>query len=252
MRTTFATLFVSAVVTALVTPQQGNTQQPAANTTRSYVQVVRLKPDMVNEWLELQRNEVIPAQKKAGVTGRITLATQVGNSFEYTILTPFPSWAAMDGDPPLTRALGAQGAAELNGKLRRCIMTQTSYLINRQDDIYIAPGDAKVWRVAVRRIIPGKMQDYLTFYRTEVFPAMQKAKAAGTIAGVSVATRGAGAPSGEFTVATFHPKFADLDAGDPLVPVIGREAAAAIAAKANQFSTPGQVIIRRRLPELSF
>ena len=41
--------------------------QTAPPTTRSQVTLVRLKPDMVNEWLDLQKNEVIPAQKKGGV-----------------------------------------------------------------------------------------------------------------------------------------------------------------------------------------
>ncbi|MFN8580871.1 MAG: hypothetical protein U0163_07855 [Gemmatimonadaceae bacterium] len=130
-------------------------QQPVAN-TRSYVQVYRLKPDMVNEWLDLQRTEVVPAQKKAGVTSRTTLVTQVGNSFEYQILTPFPSWSAMDGDTPLVRALGAEGAAQLNAKLRKCILLQQTYMTNRVDSLTIPAPDALVWRTVVRRVNPGR------------------------------------------------------------------------------------------------
>jgi len=53
---------------------------PAAN--RQQVTLVRLKPDMVTEWLALQKNEVMPAQKKGGVTTRTTLQTVLGNAFE--------------------------------------------------------------------------------------------------------------------------------------------------------------------------
>jgi hypothetical protein len=225
-------------------------QTPA--TTRSYVQVVRLKPDMVREWLDLQKNEVVPAQKKAGVTGRITLQTMVGNSFEYTMITPFPTWAAMDGDAPLTKALGAAGAAALNAKLRKCIMTQNSYLTNRQDDLTIPAPGAAVWRTTIRRALPGKMPEYLAFYKAEVLPAMQKAKAEGKIAGSTVATRGVGALSREFTVSTLYNKFADLDGPNPVAAAVGTEAATAMVAKGEALATTGQTYIRRRVADLSF
>ena len=52
-------------------------------TTRYQVTVVRIKPDMVDEWVDLQKNEVIPAQKKGGVKERTVMQTAIGNSFEY-------------------------------------------------------------------------------------------------------------------------------------------------------------------------
>ena len=58
--------------------------------------VVRIKADMLNEWIDLQRNEVVPALKKAGIKQRTVWATAVGNAFEYTILTPFEKFALMD------------------------------------------------------------------------------------------------------------------------------------------------------------
>jgi hypothetical protein len=253
MRTAPQFLVAVAVCTvASHSPALAASQTTTAPNTRSFVQVIRLKPDMVSEWIALQRDEVIPAQKKAGVTSRTTLVTQVGNAFEYTILTPFPTWAAMDTAPPLVRALGADGAAQLNAKLRKSILTQTSYMTNRVDSLTIPDANAPVWRIAVRRALPGKMQDYVAYYRSEVLPGLQKAKASGKIAGSTIAIRGAGATSGEFTTVTYYAKFADLEAGDPLVQALGREAADRINAKSAQFATNTQVIIRRRIADLSF
>ena len=161
-----------------------------AQSTRSYVQAVHLKPDMVTEWLNLQRTEVIPAQKKGGVTSRTTLVTAVGESFEYLIITPFPDWAAMDGDSPLVKGLGAEGAARLNEKLRRCILGQHTYMTNRQDSLSIPAADAPIWSQVVRQFAPGKQEEYLAFYKREMLPALLKAKAAGKIAGSTLATRG--------------------------------------------------------------
>ena len=257
MMTLSQSLFAATAIGLVVSvgaPSPGPAQQPgvASGATRSYVQLVRLKPEMVDEWIAVQRNEVIPAQKKAGVTSRTTLVTVVGNTFEYMILTPFPAWAGFDGDNPLVRALGTAGAAAVNAKLRKCVQTQQSYMTNRLDSLSIPAGDAPVWRIAVRRAPPGKLQDYLAFHRAEVLPALQKAKADGKIAGATVAVRGAGALTNEFTTVTYYAKFADLDAGDPLVAVLGREGADKVNAKTALLATSNQVIIRRRLADLSF
>ena len=254
MRTTLLSLLAVAInlVASAGATAPAHAQQTAVPNVRSFVQVIRLKPEMVNDWLEIQRNEVLPAQKKAGVTSRTTLVTAVGNAFEYTIITPFPKWEAMDGDAPLVRALGRDGADKVNAKLRKCILTQYSYMTNRIDSLTIPAPNALVWRTAVRRALPGKMGEYVAYYRNEVFPALQKAKASGQIAGSTIAIRGAGAQTGEFTTTTYYDKFANLDAGDPVVLALGAEAAQPINAKSAQFATTTQVLIRRRLTDLSF
>jgi len=254
MRTPQLSLLVAAILVASAsTATSAYSQQTApVPNVRSFVQVIRLKPDMVNEWIEIQRNEVIPAQKKAGITSRTTLTTQVGNAFEYSIITPFPKWEAFDSDAPLVKALGRDGAAQVNAKLRKCIMTQYSYMTNRVDSLTIPAPDALVWRIAVRRAVPGKMNDYLAYYRAEVLPGLRKAKASGQIAGSTIAIRGVGAPNGEFTTVTYYANFAGIDGGDPLVQALGQEAADRINAKSAEFSTPTQVFVRRRIADLSF
>ncbi len=255
MRTPQLSLLAAAInlvaSTGTASPAVAQQATPVPN-VRSFVQVMRLKPDMVDEWMAIQRTEVIPAQKKAGVTSRTTLATAVGNAFEYVIITPFPKWEAMDGDAPLVRALGREGAAQVNAKLRKCILTQTSYMTNRVDSLTIPAPEAPVWRIAVRRAVPGKMQDYIAHYRAEILPGLRKAKASGQIAGSTIAIRGVGATSGEFTAVTYYANFAGLDGGDPLVQALGQEAAGRINAKSGELSTATQVIVRRRIADLSF
>ena len=106
-------------------------------------------------------------------------------------------------------------------------------------------------RTVVRRVQPGKMQEYQGVYRAEVFPGLQKAKAAGTIAGSTFAVRGIGAQAGEFTTTEYFNKFADLDAGNPLVAALGQDAVDKINAKANPLATTVQTIVRRRVADLS-
>lgn len=220
---------------------------------RSYVQVVRLRPDMVTEWLNLQRTEVLPAIKKGGQTSRVVLRTMVGNSYEFMVMNPFPSWAAMDGDRPLVRGLGAAAAAALDAKLMKCIQSQTSYMSTRNDSLSIAATDANVVRTTVRRFVPGKRAEYETLLRAEVLPAMRKAREMGKIAGYTYMARGAGAGANEFTETEHFAKFADLDGGNPLNLALGSaQAANAVNAKRTALATTVQTVVRRRVADLSY
>jgi len=76
-------------------------QQPAANTYR--VTISHVKPDMINEWLDLQKNEMFRRSKKAGVPSRTVVSTFFGNANEYVQIQPFQKWADFDGPSPLVR-----------------------------------------------------------------------------------------------------------------------------------------------------
>ena len=241
-----STLILAAADTV---PTVAQTALPA---NRQQVTLVRLKPDMVTEWLALQKNEVIPAQKKGGVTTRTTLQTVLGNSFEYATIIPYPSYGILDGQNALEKALGTEAAARLAEKIRKCVLTQSTYLLTRRDDLSIPQGTATAARTAVVRPLPGKQDEYLNYIKNDLLPVMKKAKDAGKIAGYTVSLRGVGAATGELTTTTYYNKFADLDAGNPAVAVAGQAAADALTAKAATLATNAQVIVRRRVADLSF
>ena len=70
-----AVLVVAAIALAgiaVFNRAQAQGQQPPA--VRIQVVVIQLKPDMMTTWEDLQKNEMIPAQKKAGLPWRHTLA----------------------------------------------------------------------------------------------------------------------------------------------------------------------------------
>lgn len=261
MKSLFPSTLVIAALTVIVStdpaPATAQTPAPAAspaapNTTRYQVTVIRVKPDMLTEWIDLQKNEVVPALKKAGIASRTVWSTAVGNSFEYSSVVPFEKFAVMDGPGPLVTALGAEAAARLNAKLRKCIDTQRTYMANRVNDLTIPAGDALLSRMVVRRVQQGKTQEALAHYRADVFPALKKAKEQGRIAGAQVSVRGMGAQANEIVTTEFYNKFADLDAGSPVLAVVGAEANAAINAKGTALATNVQTVLRRRVADLSF
>jgi hypothetical protein len=79
------------------TRSQTAAQAPAARQWFS-VQVVRVKPEMLTEWQEFQRNEVIPALQKGGIKRRDAWQTATfGEAYEYVFVTPIESFARYDG-----------------------------------------------------------------------------------------------------------------------------------------------------------
>ena len=91
------------MVASSVTPgfaQPGRRLESPAN--RSLVVIVQVKPEMLGEWLDLQRKAVVPALKKAGVTSRTVYSSRVfGTAFEYRIVQPLNRFA--DSSPSRAR-----------------------------------------------------------------------------------------------------------------------------------------------------
>jgi hypothetical protein len=221
-------------------------QQPAANTYR--VTISHVKPDMINEWLDLQKNEMVPALKKAGVPSRTVVSTFFGNANEYVQIQPFQKWADFDGPSPLVKALDAPGATRLNGKLRKCLLSQNSFEQLRLVDIsnvLTPPPEVTVW---VRyRIAPGKMNDFIALVKSDVLPVYKKSKTF-----LVVNRIGPGANTNDVIMVTGYQKYAQMDGGPFLTQQLGADGAAKLNAKFAPFRTTIEVLVRHRVDDLSF
>src|SRR5215475_4996847 len=137
---------VGSVCLVLSALGQMQAQSGATNNTRSLVRITQVKPEMASEWLALQKNEVNPALKKAGVASRTMLETVLGNPYEYVSIMPFGNYSDLDGDSPIVKALGKDGAARLQAKTRRCIESQTLFVSTRVEELTSMPKTpAAVW-----------------------------------------------------------------------------------------------------------
>jgi len=231
------------------------TKTSAPSTTRFSVTVTQVKPDMLQEWLDIQKNEVNPALKKAGVTQRNVSSTRFGNTYEYLASTPLENYAQLDSPSPFVRALGAEGSAKLAAKIRRCFSSSRTFVSTRQNDLS-ALADPKspppITSTVRRRITPGKNQEYRAYIQNDLLPIYKKAKAEGKIAGFSVNTRGMGSVPGEMTLTTSYNKFADMEGGNLMTRMLGQEAAQKLQAKAAGLSTIVESYVRVRNNDLSF
>ena len=62
------------------------------------VQIVQVRPDKLNDFIELYRDEINPALRQGGVPWRSAWRTgQFGNTYERQFITPLASFADLDG-----------------------------------------------------------------------------------------------------------------------------------------------------------
>jgi hypothetical protein len=231
---------------------QGLAQNQAPADTRALVRITHVKPDMVSEWLAIQKNEVNPALKKGGVASRTLLETVLGNQYEYVSITPMGSYSELDADNPIVKALGKDGAAKLLAKTRKCIEGQTVFVSTRLAELSSVPNSAAVWTTVRYRAESGKNQDYENYLKTDLIPVYAKAKAAGKIAGYSVSRRGPGATTRDRTLVIYSDKIASMEAGTVTVQMLGQEGAAKLIAKSRGLASLTEVLVRRRLPDVSY
>ena len=235
-----ALVAATCLLAATALPQDGG-----AGNTRLLVTHVRVPPAKVGQWLELQRNEVVPALKKAGIKDYTTYQTVVGEASEFVIVRPF-AFAELDATDPLDRALGSAPAATLRAKLGECTESMHRSIETRHDDLYLNPGAAAVLFVSRYRAMPGRARDYMSFVRAEMYPVMKQAQEDGTFAGLSVTTSVQGGEPGIITLNMHYETFAPLDGPPPVAKTLGPEGTAAFLAKgAGLISQLDQSILRR-------
>jgi len=226
-------------------------QEGGAPTTRLLVTEVRVKPDKIADWLALERNEVMPALKKAGVKQYTVFQTLIGATNEFVVVRPLPTFSEFNGPGPLEGALGDKAPA-LIGKLRDCEDSVHRRIENRHDDLFLDPGKAQALFVSRYRAMPGKAGDYMAFVHTEMYPVMQKAKTNGTFAGLEVLPSVQGGEPGIITLNMYYQDFGPLDGPPPIAKTLGPQGTVEFLRKGAGLITQLEQRILKRVPELSY
>ena len=144
-------------------------QQPAPAMYRVAVSDVKL--DMLNEWLDIEKNEIVPALKMGGVTTQTAYSNLFGNTGEYVVIRPMAKYADFDGLSPLVKALTQPAADRLIAKARKTLVSQNVYVITRLVDISnVLTARPEVTASVRYRIAPGKMPDFIALMKSDVLP----------------------------------------------------------------------------------
>lgn len=254
-------VFTAAALIALglgVSYQQGLVaqMQPKADAQMESVMfsvsIVQVKPEMLTDWQEFQKNETIPALQKAGAKWRDAWTTGIfGEGFQYAFITPIDKFAQYDNpQSPIQRALGQEGARAYGAKNRRFISGTHTYAIQAQPALSYMPDPNMTPKLAVLTevtVAPGRAADFEAYIKNDLLPLYKKVQAP-----YSVARTVFGGNVAEFTTVRYINSFADLDQGPVTVRVLGQAGADKLSAKVAGLTTSTTRSIIRYVPDLSF
>lgn len=197
-----------------------------------YIGTTHVKPDMLAEWEDLTKNEVLPAMKKGGFPAWLdTWQSMVfGDSYTFYTVAPLPNFAVFDNPHPLVAAVGKEAAQRMFEKARKMVISGSARAVRFREDLSIVkegaePGLAVVTEV---HVVPGKSQDFENLVK-EVLPAIRKLD----MDGYYVHEAALGGHANTWTFVAFYKKFADLDAGPLLLRALGPEGLAKFMSKAS-------------------
>lgn len=109
------------------------------------VLVTQVRPDKYKEYLDLMKNEILPAAKKGGLkTYSFAEARYGAPNTQVSSVAGMDSWADLDGDFGVVKGLGKEGYQNLLGKVRPLIVQADVNEYRFLPDIsYLPPTTAK-------------------------------------------------------------------------------------------------------------
>ena len=214
------------------------------------VTVTHVKPDMLQDWQDLVKNELNPALQKAGIPWRAAWATGIfGESFEYVTVTPIAKFAQYDETSPLVKTLGQEGATRFGHKYRKCISGSHTYAVSLRPDLSIMPKAEPKYAVITNvRVIAGKGPEFENWLKTEVLPQYRKLNVPGYLVHQTVF----GGDAYEYTILSLINNYADLDKGPWLTQAVGAEEAQKILTHAAPWVSGVERSVMRYVPGLSY
>ena len=213
--------------------------------------VVDVKPDMWDDYVALQKSDAIPALQKGVIDHRSAWRTAaLGPAYSVAYLYQLTSFGVLDGDPPMRRALGADGEKAYNVKLRHMLVGSRTCALRRRPDLGFGSetSEPKLGVLAHVFTIPGKQAEYESVLKSDWIPGLKKAGVPLYVVYEVVM----GGEQGEYYTFTPIANLAALDGGHPIQRGLGEQGMAALEARfASSIRSIERTVIRRD-DDLSF
>lgn len=218
-----------------------------------YFGTATVKPDMLQEWEDLHKTEVIPALKKAGVPPWVDMwqTAIFGDTYAFVTVAPVPNFAVFDSPHPALKALGPEVFTRLVNKLRKCVVSSRSQAVRFREDLSIVTEMQEPPKIAVVttvRVTPGRHSDFENLLKSDFLPALRKLDLKGYYVHQTIF----GGSRYDWTFVALHDKFADFDAGPLLVRAMGEEGTAKFLQKVTGIVQSVDFVVVRYRAELSF
>jgi hypothetical protein len=199
---------------------QNNSNSAAAGGQLLEISIVTLKPDKVAEYERIQKEEVNPALKKAGMAARYFFkGGAFGESYVYGTAIPVQNLAFFDGKRPLERVLGKFAADALVARINACHASKRVFTSRQVPDLCWGQTFSPVAVVVTHQIAPGRSQEFLAYLRAHEMPVIRKS----SVLGFAVEEIVLGSAADTVVTLGFWRSYADLDKGPAAMEVLGRE-----------------------------
>jgi hypothetical protein len=240
------------VATAVVLTS-AQTAKPAAEQSRLVqATLVTVQPGMIAEYVDYQKNDVMPALKNGGARGRTAFSNGAfGEGGAFAFFAPIASLADYDSQNPVQKALGEQGAAQLLAKGGKLLTARRVLLIRTRPDLGIA-GDPKASMaplvlVTELHVAPGRRIEFESLLKREIVPVLQQAK----VKGYEVLEVVYGDEAGTFFTSIPYDSYEAIGKGHPLQVVLGDEGMKRVEAKFTGIITHLERFIAKYREDLS-
>jgi hypothetical protein len=164
--------FVIAVVAVLLV--SGATPVTRAQETMPWmrVDILEVIPDQLDEFIEVQLEQVNPALRRAGVQWRSAWRTaEFGNQYDRMFVTPMDDLAELDRGGPLAFALDRRDLERMDERVRRTISGHRSYALRYRPELSVespnAGGLALAW-ITTLEVAPGRLADWQAFMQSRL------------------------------------------------------------------------------------
>jgi hypothetical protein len=246
---------VVALFTGILFAAVPSGQQPTKSPAQPqllYVSIVKVKPGAGADYTAIQTKEVIPAQRKGGGLGRDAWSSGItGPVGEVVYLSPISSFAQFDNPNPMSKALGAEGAAALNAKVNALAEQKQTMIVRTRPDLSYVPNPGATSPLAMITlvdVVPGRRGDFEAFVKRDVIPAMQQAKAKS----YSVMEVVYGDSTNAYVTAVGYDTYEAIGKGHPFQIALGEDGARKLDAKVAGILTRVERFMSRHRPELSW
>ena len=206
------------------------------------VDIVNIVPNRVEDYTELQLEEVNPTLQRAGVPWRsVWRVAEFGNSYEVQLVTPMSSLAQYDTGGPLARVLQPDRRLRLVDRLRRMTVSRKRYAMRYRPDMSVEADDVgglSLARVTTLQVAPGRAAEWEEFLRS----ALPKFTDANLVFGVYERVFGPG-PSSWLIVENYS-SFAQLEQPSLVARAFGEEAGALTASLAGVLNSIERTVLR--------
>ncbi len=160
------TLMVCLLVAALFTPLAADAQDSDSWLRAQYVQV---KPDRLEDFIELYRDEINPALRRAGVPWRSAWQTgEFGDVYLRLFVEPLDSFADLNTGGALARGLDARQLDRVLDRLREYTDSRHTYAVQYRADLSVESDDVSgfaIARISNVQVAPGRGPEFEAFLR---------------------------------------------------------------------------------------